>query len=66
MIGFYTKVTFALFAPLREKRFWQLKRINLITFPQRIKDLTEWNVFKEDLDERISTELGPGDEVELS
>jgi hypothetical protein len=44
----------------------QIKKIKLIPSPRRIKNLTEWNDFKKELDERISSELGPGDEVELS
>jgi hypothetical protein len=44
----------------------QIRKIKLIPSPRRIKNLTEWNDFKKELDERISSELGPGEEVELS
>jgi hypothetical protein len=43
----------------------QVRKIKLIVSPRRIKNITEWNGLKKDLDAQINAALDQGDEVEL-
>jgi len=43
----------------------QVRKIKLIASPRRIKNMSEWNFFKNDLDAQINAALDQGDELEL-